>query len=370
MKNKSICWVTPIAYIDTDIYIIPYLVNKYTLYWYIIIPYNGKLDYENQINELKNKYNNLFISIISFKNRNRSIKLLIENYVFLSSIKNKFDLYYCPGGFPYFSLLLYYILGTKRVIMPIHNVKTPKGGSNYYVTKWYTQFCVNHFKHFHTFSESQYKLLCSITNGKNIMYAPFALKDYGFATNKRVNPIITFTNFGNIRKYKRIDVLIRAAQYAYEETGKTFKILIAGDCKNWDEYNQIIKYPFLFDVRIGRIDNDDIPNIFEESDYFVAPYQDIAQSGSMIVAINYEKPIIASKLEAFEEYIEDGKTGYFINTADVDELKSKLVFLINNHSRVYPLLIKNVKQLKIDKFNIENIVEKYCAFFDSIIVNG
>ena len=120
------------------------------------------------------------------------------------------------------------------------------------------------------------------------MYAPFLLKDYGKAKHERTDTRITFLGYGNIRRYKRLDVLIDATERAYAQVKIPFRVIIAGSSDNWSEYQKHIIHQELFDTRIGRIPNEDIPELFVETDYVVMPYESIAQSGAMMVAMNYE----------------------------------------------------------------------------------
>ena len=193
--------------------------------------------------------------------------------------------------------------------------------------------------------------------------------DYGEIDKsvKENKDVITFLNFGIIRDYKRIDVLINAAQRAYETTGKMFKVIIAGSCNDWEKYQNKIKYQELFELIIKRIDDNDVAKIFERSDYFVLPYQDIAQSGSAIIAINYDMPIIASKLPAFEEYIKDKKTGFLINPADVEDLTKTMIYILNNHFKIYNKLVNNVNEFKLNNLTDEKVAEKYINNFNIVL---
>ena len=122
----------------------------------------------------------------------------------------------------------------------------------------------------------------------------------------------------------------------------------------------------MFDLRIGRVENDDIPNLFGESHYFVTPYQDIAQSGSVIVAINYECPVIASNLEAFREYVTDGETGYLIKPADVEALTAVMIDILVSNNANYKNMRNRIKKIKDTDFNSQAIIDKYIAFFDKL----
>ena len=119
-------------------------------------------------------------------------------------------------------------------------------------------------------------------------------------------------------------------------------------------------------MRIKRIENEEIPNLFNESDFFVAPYQDIAQSGSSIIAINYSKPTIASRLPAFEEYIIDKETGYLIKPADVDSLSAIIKEIIDSNLDNYDNMVRKLERNREITFSTKAIVEKYRRYIDEL----
>lgn len=366
MSKKRVCWITSTAFLDTDIYILPLLTDKFDISWKIVKRSSTKLEYADKIEELKNKADVEVVTIGAKYSSPESFSALRK--MFKAVKKQKFDLVYTAmGDFPYFVPLLHSAVNTDKAIVAIHNVHVPQGGVNYRLIKKYNRYTISRFKHFHAFSESQYKALKEVSNGKDALYAPFILKSYGTTDKKRTDSRITFMNFGNIRPYKRLDVLIEAAERVQQQTDVPFRVIIAGDCPDWNKYGALIKHPEIFDIRIGRVENDDIPALFNESDYFVAPYQDIAQSGSAIVAINYDKPIIASDLEAFREYIKDGKTGYLIKPAAVSSLEQAMLTAISSYPDGYGETVARLQQMKQDKFCDEAIAQRYSDYFDKII---
>lgn len=368
MNKKELIWITFNAFIDTDIYVVKELANYYSIEWYIIRSENDKFEYLDSIEEIK-KSKNIRVELSVCGKRLRSLECIIFYNKLLSKIKNKKEavIFTSLAGAPYFIPMLSIKSNANKTIIAMHNVHVPKGGSNYIFFKFYNKFTISRFKNFVTYSKSQYNDLYAMTEGKkNILFVPFVLKDYGSATEVRKNEEITFLNFGNVRDYKRIDVLIEASQKVYELTKKRFKVIIAGQCDNWDKYQRLIKYDFLFDIRIGRVENEDIPNLFNETDYFVAPYQDIAQSGSSIVALNYSKPTIASRLPAFEEYIIDNETGYLIEPASVDSLVSIMKKIINSNKGEYDKMVKKLEKNRDMIFSTKSIVDKYRGYIDGL----
>lgn len=366
--NNNITWITFNAFLDTDLYIVKELTRYYSIDWHIIRSENDQFEYIDMLEEMKN-IDGLKINLHICGRRLRKIECVPFYNRLISNIKkSKSELVFTSmAGAPYFIPILAMRMKKNNVIVAIHNVHVPKGGGSYWFFKLYNTITINSFMNFQTFSKSQYMDLKAIVPKKNVFYTPFILKDYGRAKNKRLVKEITFLNFGNIREYKRIDVLIKAAQRVYEITEKSFRVIIAGKCEDWEKYKKLIKYDALFDIRLGRVENEDVPDLFNEADYFVAPYQDIAQSGSAVVAINYGKPIIASKLPAFEEYIIDKKTGYLIKPADVESLVDVMKEIILSNNDYYIEMVKQLKHYRDKQFSTNFIVERYRENINNVI---
>lgn len=367
MDNKyNITWVTTEYFIDVDLPILPCLSSKFNITWYIVLSKNSKIDYKNIVN---NKCKNYPIQyeFIQLKNRAKNPKIIIEYYNLLKKIiKNDTLVYYNFGGMPYYFSLFYPLINKHRSVIALHNVTTPHQASQQTISKIYYNFIKKHYLNFQVFSKSQHQILESQHSNKNILCAPLALKDFGSTTINK-NKEITFLFFGFIRGYKRVDVLIKAAQNAYEKTNAKFKVCIAGQCDNWKPYQKLIKYNDLFELHIKNIPNEEVPNLFGKAHYFVMPYQDIAQSGAMTVGLQYNLPIIASRLPAFKEFMIDKETGFFIKPADTEDLTEKLLYVLNNHNNIYTDL-QNSQKLYVQKtLSLDSIIEKYCQYLISLI---
>ena len=362
---KRIAWITAASYFSTDRFIIPVLAKYYAIDCYIFARESEKIDFIDGFAELSRQCG-FHYEIVIQKKRNSSMNTAMADTKFLKDIKRKrYDMVYnVMFGVPYYMPLLRIIIGNRKVLIAIHNVHVPKGGSAYLRSILYTNYTIRSFMHFQTFSASQKKALLQIAPRKDCDNAELALIDYGAPTIGRNDDIITFLSFGIIRDYKRVDVIIRAAENAYEQTGILFRVIIAGACDEWDKYNALIRHPELFDLRIRRIEDSEVANLFAESHYFVAPYQDIAQSGSAIVAVNYNVPVIASRLEAFETYVEDGVTGFLIEPASVDELSEVFKKVLRRHHSFYAEICRNVAERKEKQFSAEAVSKLYMRNFE------
>ena len=362
---KKITWITADCFIDVDLPVIPIISKSFEITWYIVLSKTLTINYDIIIQKSLKK-SQLKLNIIKLKNRIRNPFLILEYLDLIKKLKNeKADIYYINmPGMPYFLPLIRCFLGSKKVIIVAHNVSTPRGAVNSVLARFYMNFTLFSFKKFHVFSFDQMKIINKKYNNKIILLAPLAIKDYG-ESKKSKNVLITFLNFGIIRDYKRVDVLINAANLAYEKTQIKFIVKIAGKCSDWHKYQNLIKYPFLFDLRIESIPNEDIAELFAVSHYFVLPYQDIAQSGALSVALNYNLPVLASNLPAFKEYILDGKTGFLFEVASVKSLSDLIVNILYNHDKIYDKLRLQQKIDVDNTLHVDSIVNKYIEFFNT-----
>lgn len=367
-NEERITWITPEYFLDTDIYVIKHLAPFYRIAWYIIHSDTQELGFKTEIDSLKDR--RVKVVIYQLYPKGMDLRNLMRFKRLAKSIRDSGSRFvYTSLAYPFYFLpVLSHYIGTDTMVLAIHNAHVPKGGSIYYRSKLYNDYAVRKFKHFQAFSESQYQYIKEKSGGKEVRLIPFFLKDYGkpeHPAEKR--DYVTFLNYGHIRDYKRIDVLILAAQEAYRATGIKFKVIIAGTCPDWKKYRKLITNELLFDLRIQFIREEEIPSLFSEADYFVLPYQDIAQSGSAIVAINYDVPLIASRLPAFEEYIEDRKTGFLFKPADKKELEEIMKYILQNHEEICPEMKENLRREKETIFNEEKIVHSYREYINGVI---
>ena len=366
---NKLSWITGDYFIDVDLPVINKLSQSVKIKWIIVINHNAAIDYEAFV---KGSLccDNVDVSFVYLKQRSRSLKIL-PTYLRIINQAKAFrpDIYYLSFlGMPYALLLYKLMLPLDRCIIPCHNVTTPKGASEEKVAKIYTHLWLSAFKNIQVFSKGQYGKLVSKYKDKNVLYAPLAIKDYGKPTIKECkaeSSMIRFLFFGNIVGYKRLDILIEAANILAQQ-GLKFKVRIAGACSNWDKYQILIKHPEVFELNIKRIPNEDVADLFANSHYFVMPYQDIAQSGAITVAFRYNLPVICSDIEPFYEFVKDEETGFMFKSKDAIALANKMKWIIKKHKSIYHLICEQEQKFVDENFSLDAIVDKYKCYINSI----
>lgn len=119
--------------------------------------------------------------------------------------------------------------------------------------------------------------------------------------------------FGFIRKYKGIDIAIRAiAEVA--KVRPNVLLLVAGERYNGEEdYRTLATSLGLTDKNIRFFDhyisNDDVPVFFSASNASLLPYRSATQSGVVQIAYNYDQPVIATNVGGLPEIVIDGTSG-------------------------------------------------------------
>lgn len=370
MTKRKICWITSTYLLDVDIPIVPVLQADYDIDWIVLTTLSNH-DGDKALIEAKGCY---------------KYRLVIDGGVFIHPKKfffyrklikeiktHNYDLYYFDFlGMPYFIPLVQMMLPKKKCIIAAHNVKTPKGARYYWLAKQYMDYVVNVYNNFQVFSINQLDLLKSLNSKANILYAPLCLKDYGKPTVEKDKLPITFLFFGNIVEYKRVDLLLEATKILEKNGVADFKVQISGYCRQdkWEsKYAPLMKGLKNVSIDIRRIPNEEIPNLFEKSHYFVMPYQDIAQSGAMTVALCYNIPIIASELDTFKEFMNGEDDGYFFKMGSAVQLAETMQKAIEEYNTHYTNMRICQAELVKEKLSTDAILNQYRQYIDKLCHN-
>lgn len=370
-----ISWITPTSFVDVDLPVISELQKRAKIYWQVIV--FGKVNddlkslIESQLHTTENvKCDYVEIPYRVFDPRTLSFYC---NVLKRAKSYNPDLLYTSLDTAPFGPLVYKLYFPIEKCIIACHNVTTPKGANREHYSRFYINWNLRAFTNIQVFSESQYDVLNRIYHKKKVLLAPLAIKDYGEPSIEKSgfdNNHIVFLFFGIISPYKRLDLLIQAAQNLYNKGYQNFKVKIAGSCKSWSEYESMITIPELFDTRIERIPNNEVADLFAQSDYFVMPYQDIAQSGAITVAYRYNLPIILSDLPQFKPYGINGRTCLFFESNNVGDLEEKMIKAIEGGKLLYDELSKGLASFVQERYSTPVIAKKYLDFFDGLIKQG
>ena len=124
--------------------------------------------------------------------------------------------------------------------------------------------------------------------------------------------------FGYIRRYKGLDLLLRAMPEIHRQTGA--RLVVLGEFyEDRAPYDRIVADLNL--KEIVRMTGDYVPSeavgpVFCASDAAVLPYRSATQSGIIQVAYQLERPVICTRVGGLDEMLTDGDTGLLVPSED------------------------------------------------------
>lgn len=165
--------------------------------------------------------------------------------------------------------------------------------------------------------------------------------------------------FGRIEYYKGLDVLIQAGRkmqnvrFVVAGKGDVSQVFGIGDLPpNIEHINQYVP-------------DDKLAELIQRSKVVVMPYRDATGTQTVQSIFYYKKPIVATNVGCFPEYIEDGVDGIIVPALDAMALRKAVEKLLNN-DELRRKMGKNGSEKLIEKFSNDDIARKYISIFTAV----
>ena len=167
--------------------------------------------------------------------------------------------------------------------------------------------------------------------------------------------------FGLIRKYKGLDLLIRAFNHPSIRE-KNIKLYVAGECyEKQNKYVNLIKKlklknKIILDFNFKSLN--EIQLLFSASDLIAQTYQSSTQSGVTPIAYHYRKPSLVTDVEGLRSQISNDKSGEIVEREPEAVAKGIIKILDKSGTNFYK---KNIEMV-INKNNWGTFVNKWEEF--------
>jgi D-inositol-3-phosphate glycosyltransferase len=163
--------------------------------------------------------------------------------------------------------------------------------------------------------------------------------------------------FGFIRKYKGLDILLRAfADKRIQEAG--IKLIIAGEYYDKpEEYQAIIKEHNLESAVVqvnDFIPDSEVSTYFSAADMVVQTYKTATQSGVTQIAYYYHNPMLVTNVGGLAELVPHNKVGYVTSTDTLEIADAILDFYENKREAEF---IENIKTERL-RFTWDSMIAK------------
>jgi glycosyltransferase involved in cell wall biosynthesis len=146
-------------------------------------------------------------------------------------------------------------------------------------------------------------------------------------------PAILF--FGYIRKYKGLDILLRAMPEVLKALPE-LRLIVAGEFYSNEEKHRKLISELKIPVKnlvlaTDYIANDHVARYFSAADAAVLPYRTATQSGIVQIAYNFDVPIIATDVGGLAEVVIDGKSGIITKEAKPELVAKDVIRFFNGN---------------------------------------
>jgi glycosyltransferase involved in cell wall biosynthesis len=143
--------------------------------------------------------------------------------------------------------------------------------------------------------------------------------------------------FGFIRKYKGIDLLLKAFAQVRKDLGDVHLLVVGEPYESIDPYTELIRSLGLNDavtMVTSYVPNEEVSLYFTASDMLCLPYHSATVSGPLTIAQALRKPVIVTDVGGLSEYVDHGRTGFVVPPEDPAALAAQIVAFYRDYGSV------------------------------------
>lgn len=173
--------------------------------------------------------------------------------------------------------------------------------------------------------------------------------------------------FGGILPYKGLSTLYDCVNL-HREYFKEHKVVVAGNGKDMS-LDKMLTDDLFFCIN-RRLSSGELTYLIKNAKVIVCPYLTMSQSGIPQTVMAYDKPIVATKLPAFEEILKDEVNSLLIEVDDSEGLYNQICRIYDDDNLYYRLTEK-IKSFESDSFEFSwnNICQQYLKIMKVRISN-
>jgi len=169
--------------------------------------------------------------------------------------------------------------------------------------------------------------------------------------------------FGRINPYKGADNLLEIARNCPDIQ---FSVVGRVDPQMQQVVDELKKEK---NVRLNNdyVSDEEMREEFIQSDWVIVPYNSASQSGIIIDAYKYSRPVVAFDVGAIAEQVEDKKSGYLIQAGDNNSFSSCLRDVIKMPIEEYDNMSEYAYQYGSRKYATSGAVSRFVELIDGEI---
>ena len=187
---------------------------------------------------------------------------------------------------------------------------------------------------------------------------------------------VHFLNFGRIRPYKGVDILLKAISLMDERDRARCRFVIRGE-----QYSKLDPTDYRALIReygIGdcvefdntRVPEEEIPSLIGNADFLLFPYRKIYGSGVLLMSYTYGIPVVASDVPTFVEGTDGGKAGILFASEDPEALKDALLQALDTTPEQRQAYREAIRTIVDRQHNWKTTAQKTVEAFRAALAQG
>ena len=156
------------------------------------------------------------------------------------------------------------------------------------------------------------------------IYESYLKSDQSSLSNqKSTNESLKVLFFGRFQKYKGIEILVKACKIL-NEADFQFQCTIAGSGK-FNLFKEIETLNNRIKLINKYIETEELKELITNTDVIVCPYIDASQSGVVMTAFAFKKPVIVSNVGGLTDMVNHKRTGLICSAGDSQILADTII---------------------------------------------
>jgi glycosyltransferase involved in cell wall biosynthesis len=140
-------------------------------------------------------------------------------------------------------------------------------------------------------------------------------------------------------------------------------LLIAGSRGRQSEILEGIRQRSALNGRVRFLGHrEDVPDLLASADLFVFPSLYEGAAGALLEAMVFGLPIVASRIPAIEEVVEEGKNALLVERASVAPLAKAITDLLTNHERARAFGCRS-REIFEERFTLDRCTTRMVEFY-------
>lgn len=136
---------------------------------------------------------------------------------------------------------------------------------------------------------------------------------------------------GKAQPRKGLEFLVRAQPFISERVPNA-RIILAAHGEELDRCRALIADESKFEIHDGFLSSSEMAGYFQKASLVALPYLTASTSGLLTTAYVFGKPVIATRVGALPEYVQEGETGLLVQPADAQSLAEAIIRLLTDNT--------------------------------------